>query len=331
MTVSAVLNKRRAAASPETQARILKAVDELGYSPGLNTRRSPRQLLDTIGVVFAYCDWSSLASDRYFGPILDGIFDACQRLNQSAMIITEATWEQAYENTSRYFDGRCDGLIFMLPILPGDFLLSMQKKRHAPFVCVGESRPEPTLSVVDLDNVAAGYDATSHLLEAGHRRIAMFSGDGNFLSSVQREQGYRDAFADWGVEIDESLIFPGKYNTPTGYRRMRELLSNNKSNPATAVFCGDDWIAMGAMQAATELGLTVPDDMSIIGVNNNRESMTCSPPLTTVDHPLRLIGQRAVDGVMAQVRHGVAPGDKALIRGEIQVRSSVAPPKSTTR
>lgn len=331
MTVSAVLNKRRGAASPETQERILKAVDEFGYTPGTNSRGAPRKYLDTIGVLFAYCDWSSLASDRYFGPILDGIFDACQRLKQSALLILDDTWEQAYENVPRYLDGRCDGLILMLPLLETEFLLSMQKKRHVPFVCVGESRPEPSLSVVDLDNVGAGYDATTHLLEAGHRRIALFSGDSNFLSSDQRMQGYREALADWGVEIDEGLIFAGKYNMPTGYRRMREVLSGDRAKMPTAIVCGDDWIALGAMQAITEFGFKSPDDFSLVGINNNREGVSSQPPLTTIDHPLRLIGQRAVDVVMAQVRHGVAPGEKALLRGDVIIRSSVSPPKSALR
>ena len=326
MTVSGVLNKRRGAASPETQARILRVVEEMGYRPGSNSRGAPRKCLDTIGVLMAYCDWSSLASDRYFGPILDGIFDAGKRYGQSTLIITEDTWEQAYENTSRYFDGRCDGLIFMLPTLSSEFLMSLQKRR-VPFVCVGESRTEPTLSVVDLDNAGAGYDAANHLLEAGHRKVALFSGDMNFLSSADRERGYRKALGDWGVDIDERLIFPGKYNVPSGYRRMRELLTHDRIALPTAIVCGDDWIALGAVQAIHEFGLSVPDDVSIVGINNNQECVTANPPLTTINHPLRLIGQRAVDVIMAQVRNGAPAGEKALLRGELVIRASVAPPK----
>jgi len=330
MTVSAVLNKRRGAASQETQQRILKAVEELGYRPGTSLRGAPRRYLDTIGVIMAYNECNSLASDRYFGPILDGIFDTCKRLGQSALIVTEDTWELAYENRARYFDGPCDGLIFMLPTLPSELLVALQKS-HIPFVCVGESRPEPSLSVVDLDNEGAGHDATSHLLEAGHRRIALFGGDINLLSSGQREQGYRTALVDWGVEVDEALIFPGKYNVPTGYRRMRELLTGDPANLPTAIVCGDDWIALGALQAINEFGLTVPDDMSVIGINNNREGVTSQPPLTTIDHPLRLIGQRAVDVVIAQVRNRARPGEKALLHGDIVIRSSVGPPRSNSR
>jgi LacI family transcriptional regulator len=214
--------------------------------------------------------------------------------------------------------------------LPTEYLLSLQN-RNVPFVCVGESRPDKSLSVVDLDNVAAGYDATTHLLEAGHRRIALFSGDQNFLSSSQRMQGYKNALGDWGVAIDEALMLPGKYNTPSGYRRMRELLSAGGANLPTAIVCGDDWIALGAMQAVTEFGLIVPDDVSVIGINNNREGVASQPPLTTIDHPLRAIGQRAVDVVMEQVRNGVEPGEKCLLRGDLIIRSSICPPKSILR
>ena len=82
------------------------------------------------------------------------------------------------------------------------------------------------------------------------------------------------------------------------------------------MFCGDDWIPQGVIQAITEFGLSVPDDISVVGVNNNRESVTSQPPLTTVDHPLRLIGHRSIDVIMARVRHNAAPGEKALLRGE---------------
>ncbi|BDI34443.1 LacI family transcriptional regulator [Capsulimonas corticalis] len=325
MTVSSVLNKRRGAASPETQERILRMVEEMGYRPGSNSRGAARRYTDIIGVLMADCNWSALASDRYFGPILDGIFEASKTYGQSTLIMTEDTWEQAYENAVRYFDGRCDGLILMLPTLPDELLVSFHKT-HIPFVCVGESHMEPSLTVVDLDNVGAGHDAANYLLEAGHRKIALFSGDTSFLSSSGREQGYRLALAEWGIEIDERSIFPGRYNAATGYRRMRELLTGDPASLPTAIVCGDDWIAFGVMQAIHEFGLKVPDDISIIGINNNPEGAASSPPLTTIHHPLRMIGQRAVDVIMAQMRNGATPGEKALLRGEVIIRSSVSAP-----
>jgi len=324
MTVSAVLNKRRGAASPETRARILRAVEEAGYRRGSNSRGARPERKNTLGVVL-YCECDAIASDRYFGPILDGIFERATRHGQSTLIhVSEEAWELAVKKPL-HFEDSCDGLIFMLPILPSESVVDLYKY-HVPFVIVGESLTDASLSVVDLDNVAAGYDATNHLLEAGHRLIAHFGGDPNHISSAQREKGYRNALAEWGVPIDERLILPGKYNIPSGYRRMGELLAADLPNRPTAIFCADDWVALGAMQAIVESGRRIPEDFSLVGINNNKEGVSSQPPLTTINNPLRQVGQRAIDLLIAQIQNGAPAGEKALLRGDLVIRGSVSSP-----
>ncbi|MBC8135325.1 MAG: LacI family DNA-binding transcriptional regulator [Fibrella sp.] len=326
MTVSAVLNKRRGAAGPQVRDRILTVVAETGYQAAKRSRQEVYERQNTFGVLMAYCDSNSVASDRYFGPILDGIFEAGKRQDQATlMYITEESWEQAIAKIPKYFGGRCDGVILMLPLITEDVVDSLIKQQM-PFVLVGESRTEKSLSVVDLDNIGAGYTATNYLFEAGHRRIAHFCGDPMHLSSLRREQGYRKALSDWGVAVDEGLIIPGKYNIPSGYRRMTELLARNQGDFPTAAFCADDWIALGVMQAVIESGRKVPEDFSVVGINNNRESVTSQPALTTITNPLQYIGQGAVDLLMAQIRDGAASGEKSLLRGELIVRNSVSSP-----
>ncbi|MBC7808870.1 MAG: LacI family DNA-binding transcriptional regulator [Akkermansiaceae bacterium] len=326
MTVSAVLNKRRGAAGHEVRDRILTVVAETGYQPAKKLRQEYQERQNTVGILMAYCDSDSIASDRYFGPILDGIFEAGRRQEQATLIyVTEESWEVAIGKIPKYFGGRCDGVILMLPLLT-EAVADSLSKQTMPFVLVGESRMEKSLSVVDLDNIGAGYTATNYLFEAGHRRIAHFCGDPTHLSSFRREQGYRQALSDWGVTVDEELIIPGKYSIPSGYRRMTELLAQTQSDLPTAAFCADDWIALGVMQAVIESGRKVPEDFSIVGVNNNRESVISQPALTTITNPLQYIGQGAVDLLMAQIRDGATPGEKTLLRGELIVRNSVFPP-----
>ena len=323
MTVSAVLNKRQGAASAETRERILRVVDELGYHPNAVARALTRRYMDTIGVVLVYRETASLTGNRYFGPVLDGICDSCKLHRQRALIITEESWEEACENLPSYFDGHCDGLLFVLPTVSDEFLVAVQRQ-NIPFVIIGEHRSVPSLSVADLDNVAAGYDATSYLISVGHRRIAHFKGNSCFLSSTQREDGLRKAFEENNLPIDETLILDGHYSKESGSEQVEELIARCGADMPTAIFCGDDWIALGALDALQKRGLRVPEDVSIIGVNNDTEGAVSSPPLTTIDHPLRVIGRNATDVVLGQIRDKSASGEKRLTRGQLIVRGSVS-------
>lgn len=321
MTVSAVLNKRQGAASAETRDRILRVVDEMGYHPNAVARALTRRYTDTIGVVMVYQHTESLTGDRYYGPVLDGICDSCKMHRQRTLLITEDTWEEAYDNLSSYFDGHCDGLIFVLPLLSDEFLVSVHRQ-NIPFVIVGETRSVPSLSVADLDNVAAGYDATMCLIDAGHRRIAHIKGSSFFLSASQREAGYRKALEERGIAFDPSLVFQGHYSKESGRELACELLDTLEGRLPTAIFCGDDWIALGALNALTERGIRVPHDISLVGVNNDKETVVSG--ITTIDHPLRMIGSRATDVVLGQIREKTPSGDQTLVRGGLIMRDSVA-------
>ena len=323
MTVSAVLNKRQGAASAETRERILRVVDEIGYHPNAVARALTRRYTDTIGVVLVYQETASLTGDRYFGPVLDGICDSCKSHRQRALIITEDTWEEACENLPSYFDGHCDGLLFVLPTVSDEFLVAVQRQ-NIPFVIIGEHRSVPSLSVADLDNVAAGYDAVSYLIAAGHRRIAHFKGSPFFWSSSQREDGLRRAFEENNLPVDETLILDGHYTKESGSEQVEELIAQCGADMPTAIFCGDDWIALGALEALHKRGLRVPEDVSLIGVNNDSEGAISLPGLTTIDHPLRVIGRNATDVVLSQIREKCATGEKRLTRGRLIVRGSVS-------
>lgn len=323
MTVSAVLNKRHGAASTETRDRILRVVDEMGYHPNAVARALTRRYTGTIGIVIVYQHGDSLTGDRYFGPVLDGVFEACKRQGQRALMITEETWEEAHDNLNSYFDGHCDGLIFVLPLLSDEFLVSVQRQ-NIPFVIIGETRSVPSLSMVDLDNVSAGYDATRYLIEAGHRRIAHIMGSAFFLSASQRETGYRQALTECDIPFDPSLVFQGHYTQQSGLEQGRELLTTLDGRLPTAIFCGDDWIALGALNALAERGLSVPGDISVVGVNNDKETVSTPPGITTIDHPLRLIGSRATEAVLRRIREKTPSGEQILVRGALVERGSVA-------
>lgn len=327
MTISNVLNNRPGNASPETVRRIRLMVEEMGYQPNAIARGLTRRRMNTLGIILSYEGKVSLTSDRYFSPILDGIFAANKQCHQKTLVITEDHWETVQDNMTSYLDGHCDGFIFVLPILPPDAFQPLLN-RKVPFVLVGESRPEESLSTVDMDNVGAAYEAVSHLIAQGHRKIAFLKGDDFLLSSGQREAGYRQALDRAGIPTEDSIILPGNYNVRSGYVRTKRLLDRPIEELPTALFCCDDWIARGAIEALMEEGLSVPADMSIIGVNDDKEVAQMQPGLTTVHQPLHEIGEKAVEMVLAQISRETEAGEKQYLKGEMIHRGSVAPPSS---
>jgi LacI family transcriptional regulator len=149
------------------------------------------------------------------------------------------------------------------------------------------------MPTVDSDNFAGASTATRHLLGLGHRRIGFLGGRPDLESSRQREDGYRSALAGAGIEADPLLMRVGGYRRASSVEPARELLT--MADRPTAIFAANDLSALGVMDAAAELGLTIPGDVSLVGFDNIPESAMTTPPLTTVNQPIQQMGSAAVD------------------------------------
>lgn len=324
MTVSSVLNGKTGEASEETRARVLKAVDELGYHPNGVARGLARRRMETIGIVASFSDRPSLTGDRYFGPVFDGLLLAAQTQHQRALIITETHWSHLPQNLSRYLDGHCDGLIFVTPTFPSETITPLLKAQ-IPLVFLGENRPELPVSVIDMDNEQAGALATQKLLELGHRRIAYIGGNKDLRSSFERRNGYLRALEQAGILPDAELHSVGAYNPQWGYLEALRLLTLSPYQRPTALFCGDDSIGVGAIGALQERGYSVPEDFSVVGVNDDQIGQQCTPSLTTIRQPLRTLGEHAVEMLLEQVQDKKLSLRRVLLPGEWVERGSVGP------
>jgi LacI family transcriptional regulator len=149
------------------------------------------------------------------------------------------------------------------------------------------------MPTVDSDNFAGACTATRHLTALGHRRIGFLGGRPDLESSRQREQGYRSALAEAGLGVDEGLMRVGDYKRAPSVEPARELL--RLADPPTAIFAANDLSALGVMDAAHELGLRIPEDLSLVGFDNVPESALTTPPLTTINQPIQQMGSAAVD------------------------------------
>lgn len=197
--------------------------------------------------------------------------------------------------------------------------------RSIPFVVIDtDGEPPANVPTVGSDNWNGGLAAARHLLELGHRRIGGIAGPADMLCSRARMDGLRTALEGAGRSLDPALVRSGNFEVESGYAAGRELL--DRPDRPTGIFAGSDMQAIGALRAAQELGLRVPDDVSVVGYDDLPLAQWTAPPLTTVRQPLREMGTTAARMVLdlAAGRSPTAPG--VNLATELVVRESTAPP-----
>lgn len=165
----------------------------------------------------------------------------------------------------------------------------------------GEPRPEDYS--VRADNWNGGTIAARHLLELGHQNIGVITGPRTMMCSIARLEGFRAALAEKDVHLNSELIKEGRFDTSSGFQRGMELLSLPASERPTAIFAGSDLQAMGVYEAARQLGLKVPQDLSVIGFDDIQTAAYMNPPLTTVRQPLQQMAAMATRMVIERVNH----------------------------
>jgi LacI family transcriptional regulator len=316
-TVSRVLTNSPVQVAARTRAAVEQAADELGYRPNLSAQELVRGRSTAIGVVTQH------PGSTFFGEILAGI-DVGLRGTGYHSFYASGYWDPALEGeTLELFLGRrVDGLILLGGFTPDDRLQEIA--REVPLVVVSRpyaDRPEQELRV---DNRAGAQEAVTHLLELGHRRIACFVGTKAQPDAIEREHGYRDAYAAAGLEIDERLV------VPTSFERRGGILGVERLHDAgvgyTAIFASNDDAAGGAQLALSRLGLRVPDDISLVGFDDMPEAPFRVPPLTTVRQPTLAMGMAAVEGLLRLIDG--EPADLPVFEASLVVRESTGPPRA---
>jgi DNA-binding LacI/PurR family transcriptional regulator len=263
-------------------------------------------------------------SDTYFGHMLEGILTRSRDRQQKTLLYIEQDWAQASAAITKFSDRQADGLLLIIP-LGADDLLTVLEQRGVPFVIIGDSRPEPGLATVDVDNVEAGRMATQCLIDAGHRRIAHISGPPQNVSSGERLQGYKQALNTAGITVDPLMIIEGNYRIESGYDGTNILLKLPDSVVPSAIFCADDPTAFGALNCLAERGIKVPEEMSVIGVNGGQDAM--DKGLTTLRQPFEDIGSSATDVLLEMIDTGTSTGKKIILPPTIVSGHTVGPPQ----
>ncbi len=289
-TVSKVINERYGV-SAATLARVRAVIEELGYEASLVAQSLRNHRTNVIGILVA--DLEPFSTE-----LLKGAADAIRGSGFELVVYSAGGrtgdplgWEKRY--LSRLSGTLVDGAVLVTPTV------SLEVVPGTPVVAVDPHTGPSHLPTIDSDNLRGAQLATEHLLELGHRRIAFLAGRPDLQSAELRKTGYLRALTAAGITPDEDLIRIGAYDPEVSAASAHALLTG--PDRPTAVFAANDISAIATVGAARELGLAVPDDLSVVGFDNVPESALCSPPLTTVDQPIREMGHRAIRMLIALI------------------------------
>jgi LacI family transcriptional regulator len=312
-TVSRVLNG--SAARPETRERVLKAAAELGFVPNRLARGLVAKSTRTIGLVIPDI------TNPFFPSLTRGVEDSASSGGYSVFLCNTdndpATEELELRRLSEH---RVDGIIFVGTTNRRDLLESVLAT-GVPMVMTDRPVDDLDADSVLVDNNAGARAACRHLIDLGHRRIGLVAGTSRTRTGQERVTGYREALREAGISVDESLMAQGNYTLESGYQAAQVLFG--RFPRPTAIFAANDVMAIGVIRAAEEAGLTVPDDLSVVGYDDIQFASMVRPALTTVRQPAYEMGRSAMTMLLERISGEAAgAGRQHLFQPELVVRAT---------
>jgi LacI family transcriptional regulator len=313
-TVSKVVNGRWGVAQ-RTVDHVQQVIEQLGYEASLGAQSLRSHRTNVLGILVA-------EFEPFSTELLKGASTEVKSTEYELLAYTAGArgamvgWER--RSLARLSGTLIDGAILVTPTV-------VETKEGFHVVAIDPHTGPTGMPTIDSDNFAGAVLATNYLLSLGHRRIGFIGGRPDLESARLREAGFRSAMAEAGVTVDETLVRIGGYRTETAEGPARELLS--RAERPTALFAANDLSAIATMTAAQGLGLTVPDDLSVIGFDNVPESAMASPPLTTIRQPLQQMGAEALR-LLVDLLAGIERETHVRLPTDLVVRASCTPPRT---
>lgn len=294
-TVSRILNGTARVTSDKRQA-VERAIRKLDFKPNLFARSLKTGTTMTVGIL------TQDVESPFYGRAMKGI-EAGLAGTGYAPIIVSGHWNAAEEaeRVRLLMARRIDGLVILTGHL--DDRQIAEFARHQPIVVTGRQLDAPQVRAFALDQEAGGHLATRHLISLGHRRIAHIAGPGDHTDATERRAGYERALREAGLPVLPELVAQGDFLESGGLLAMNRLLDSGQ--PFTAVFAANDQTAFGARMAMYRRGVRVPDDVSIVGVDDLPGAAYATPPMTTVRQPIYEIGLAAASALLTLLGHPV--------------------------
>lgn len=309
-TVSKVVNSRYGVAK-ETIAVVQDVIDEMGYVGNLGASGLRSQRTNVIGILVA-------SFEPYSAELIKGAARATKNTQYDVLAYAGGetrAWER--RSLARLGGTIIDAAVVVTATTPDAAI-------GVPVVVVDPHYGPNWLPTIDCDSFGGAKSATDHLIGLGHTRIAFLGGREELDSSQLRESGFRDAMRLAGLPVSEELVRYSRYDPDTAFTVCEAFLA--LPNPPTAIFASNDVTAMSAVAAAHAKGLSVPEDLSVVGFDDIPDAALCTPPLTTVQQPLQAIGEAAMR-MLLDILEGKEHPNHIRMDTRLVVRSSTAPPR----
>jgi DNA-binding LacI/PurR family transcriptional regulator len=325
MTVSRVVNGN-GYVSAETREKVLSAVSALNYRRNGLARGLKRQRTDTVGLVLGDI------ANPFAAELARAVREVMSARGYNVFIcVSEHSAREDIAAFESLADHRVDGVIVATRANKlGNDRLAEMIEGGIPVVLIGRDFRHQNADMIAADNLRGGYDATAHLISLGHKNIGFIGVTPTSGVGLRRYHGYLEAMREHGLKADGRMIvgrtddgdqWPGYSTESMGYEGMKKLLSLRKR--PTAVFARNDFTAVGAMSAAKEAGLKIPQDVAIVGYDDVPLAAHTTPPLTTVRQPTREQGRIAAEALVRRMESAETPArEERVMPCELVVRAS---------
>jgi LacI family transcriptional regulator len=315
-TVSRVVNNQPNV-SDRMRQRVQKIIDETGFQPNLVARSLVSKQTKLLGLVIP-SNIHGFFADPYYSRLVEGISQACNFFDYTLGLFVFQKEDDQRKIFPRLTQGRfVDGIIVQATGL-GDELIPDISEWKIPYVFAGRPLLETEVSYLDVDNVSGAYQAVTHLIQLGYHKIGTITGALNTSVGLDRLEGYHQALADRGLEVDNNLITEGDFTEISAYNATKQLLKHQPD----AIFAASDTMALGVLRAITEENLAAPNDIALVGYDDLPPAKLANPQPTTIHQPIRRFGYGAVETLLDIIQNGSQPPRRVIFDTELIIRKS---------
>lgn len=302
--------------SEETKNRIIKAIEELDYQPNSIARSLKQKSTNVIGLVVN--DMSNL----FFLEIIRGIETELKNSGYNLLVCNSDTNVDMELECLKMLEKRqIDGVVLIGMNMPVSHIEKI--KTDFPIVLMEREPGKTNLDSVRIDNKVGAYAAVKHLIDRGHSSIAHITGPYISTMAVERKESYVQCLEEHGLKVYPQFIVSGNYKLESGYAGMQSLMALEKK--PTAVFCANDYMAMGALRFLMEHGYKVPQDVALVGYDDIMVSKMVTPPLTTVRQPVWELAGMATRLLLERIENKNKKdqeGRTVIMQSELVIRAS---------
>ncbi|EOY4668237.1 substrate-binding domain-containing protein [Vibrio alginolyticus] len=319
-TVSHVINKTRFV-SEEISERVNNAAKELNYAPSALARSLKVNRTKTIGMLV------TTSTNPFFGEVVKGVERSCYQKGYSLILCnTEGDSERMRQSINTLLQKRVDGLILMCSSLEGERIDVFERYPDIPVVVMDWGPMLFTSDKIQDNSLRGGYLAAKYLIDCGHTEIGCITGPLIKHQAQMRYEGYKRAMNEAGLEFNANWIIESDFECEGGYQAFKKMAQRGAL--PSSIFVSNDMMAMGVINAANELDIKVPDDLSIIGYDDIHIAKFMSPSLTTIHQPKYRLGQAAVETLVRKLDEKSTEAQVVQLEPTLVERKSVKRLKS---